>query len=198
MSDDRANPWTTLDSRVVYDNPWVRLTHHEVLTPRQTPGIYGVIHFKNRAIGVLPIDAEGHTWLVGQYRFPLGLYSWEMPEGGGARDEPPLAAAQRELREETGYTAGQWRELLQLHLSNSVTDEHAVCFLAWDLTPGPAQPEETEQLALRRLPFREVAALVWRGEITDVMTVAAVQRLELLLRRGEAPPALAAAIGALD
>ncbi|MEI6559358.1 MAG: NUDIX hydrolase [Rhodospirillaceae bacterium] len=192
-----VNPWTTLGSEVKYDNPWIRVVEHRVLTPKRTPGIYGTVHFKHLATGVLPIDAEGCTTLVGQYRYVLDAYSWEMPEGGGDPGRPVLESVQRELREETGLTARHWLELTRVHLSNSVSDEEATCFLAWDLHPGPAAPEDSEQLAIRRLPFHTVAAMVWNGEITDVMTVVAVQRLELMLRRGCAPEAVAVAIGAL-
>jgi 8-oxo-dGTP pyrophosphatase MutT (NUDIX family) len=198
LSKTRTNPWTTLDSTLQYDNPWIRVVEHRVLTPRQTPGIYGTVHFKHLATGVLPIDTEGCTYLVGQFRYPLEAYSWEMPEGGGTPGVPLLDSVQRELLEETGLTARHWLELMRLHLSNSVSDEVATCFLAWDLEPGEAQPEDSEQLEVRRLPFAEVAAMVWRGEITDAMSVAAIQRLELLLHRGLAPAPVAAAIGSPD
>ena len=197
MSTGTDNPWTTLESELKYDNPWIRVVEHKVLTPKQTPGIYGTIHFKNLATGVIPIDAEGCTYLVGQYRYVLDAYSWEMPEGGGKPGVPVLESVQRERLEETGFTAGHWLELMRLHLSNSVSDEVATCFLAWDLTPGPCSPDDSEELALRRLPFREAAAMVWAGEITDAMSVAAIQRLELMLRRGTAPAAVASAIGNL-
>ena len=198
MSTGSGNPWTTLESELKYDNPWIRVVEHQVLTPKRTPGIYGTVHFKHLATGVIPIDAEGCTYLVGQYRYVLDAYSWEMPEGGGKPGVPVLESVQRELLEETGFTAGHWLELMRLHLSNSVSDEVATCFLAWDLVPGAACPEDSEQLTVRRLPFREVAAMVWNGEITDAMSVAAIQRLELMLRRGTAPAAVAAAIGNLS
>ena len=197
MPTGQDNPWTTLESELKYDNPWIRVVEHKVLTPKQTPGIYGTIHFKNLATGVIPIDAEGCTYLVGQYRYVLDAYSWEMPEGGGKQGVPALLSVQRELLEETGFTAGCWLELMRLHLSNSVSDEVATCFLAWDLVPGTPCPDDGEQLVVRRLPFREAAAMVWSGEITDAMSVAAIQRLELMLRRGTAPAAVASAIGNL-
>lgn len=193
-----ANPWTTLESTLQYDNPWIRVVEHRVLTPKQTPGIYGTVHFKHLATGVLPIDAEGCTYLVGQYRYVLNAYSWEMPEGGGKPGEPALASVQRELLEETGFSAANWLQLLSVHLSNSVSDELATCFLAWDLAPGAPCPDDGEQLVVRRLPFREVARMVWSGEISDVMTVTTVQRLELMLHRGIAPAAVAQAIGPLS
>lgn len=198
MPPSRDNPWTTLESELKYDNPWIRVTEHRVLTPKRTPGIYGTVQFKHLATGVIPIDAEGCTYLVGQYRYVLDAYSWEMPEGGGKPGVPVLESVQRELLEETGFTAGHWLELMRLHLSNSVSDEVATCFLAWDLRPGTPCPDDGEQLVVRRLPFREAAAMVWSGEITDAMSVAAFQRLELMLRRGTAPEAVAQAIGNLS
>lgn len=190
-----ANPWTVESAEVRYDNRWIRVTHHAVLTPAGSPGIYGTVHFKNIAIGIVPIDAEGRTWLVGQYRFPLGAYSWEIPEGGGPHDVPPLESAMRELVEETGLVAGTWLPLLEMDLSNSVSDERAIAYLAWDLTQGAAAPEPTEQLRLRRLPVREAFALVRSGEIRDALSVAALQALELRWREGALPPALAAVLG---
>ena len=168
------NPWRTLRSSLRYDNSWISVTHFDVLTPSGNEGIYGVVHFKNRAIGVLALEDDGTTYLVGQYRYALQSYSWEIPEGGGPQIEDPLEAAKRELLEETGLQARQWRQILRMHLSNSVTDEESIVYLATDLEQGLASPEETEQLELRRLPFSEVLAMVQRGEITDSITVAAV------------------------
>jgi 8-oxo-dGTP pyrophosphatase MutT (NUDIX family) len=153
----------------VYDNPWISVTEHRVIKPSGGEGIYGVVHFKNRAIGVLPLDKEGYTWLVGQYRYTLNSYSWEIPEGGGRLDEEPLAAAQRELKEETGMEADEWHEILRMHLSNSVTDELAIVYLARGLRMGTAQPEDTEQLQVRRVPFEEAYRMVCAGEITDAI-----------------------------
>ena len=141
------------------------------------------------------IDADGHTWLVGQYRFPLGAYSWEIPEGGGPHDVPPLESAMRELVEETGLAALAWLPLLEMDLSNSVSDERAIAYLAWNLAQGTAAPEPTEQLRLRRLPLREAFALVRSGGIRDALSVAALQALELRWREGSLPPALGAVLG---
>jgi ADP-ribose pyrophosphatase len=168
------NPWRTLRSSLRYDNPWISVTHHDVLNPSGGEGIYGVVHFKNRAIGVLALEDDGSTYLVGQYRYALQSYSWEIPEGGGPHSEDPLAAAKRELLEETGLRAREWRQILRMHLSNSVSDEESIVFVATGLEQGEASPEETERLALRRLPFAQVLAMVQRGEITDSITVAAV------------------------
>src|SRR5262245_51962291 len=138
---DETNPWRTLSSEVRYDNPWITVTHRDVLNPSGGPGIYGVVRYKNLAIGILPVDADGNTWLVGQYRYPTGVYSWEIPEGGGDPVLDPLVSAQRELREETGLEASHWRLLLNLQLSNSVSDELAYVFLGTGLTQGESSPE---------------------------------------------------------
>ena len=166
--------WKTLTSDVVFDNPWMRVYDDEVENPRGGHNRYGWVHFKGRAIAVVPIDDEGYTWLVGQDRYTLGEYSWELPMGGGALDEAPLAAAKRELAEETGLTAADWREIMQLTMSNSITDERAVVFVARDLQAGVAAPDETEQLAVRRLPLAEAVRMARDGEIADVLTVAAL------------------------
>lgn len=166
----------------MYENPWVDVVHHEVVRPDGQEGIYGTIHFKNRAIAILPIDRDGHTWLVGQHRFPLDAYSWELPEGGGPLGDDPLLAAQRELKEETGLTANSWRAILTMHLSNSVTDELGLAYLATDLTPGEPEPEGTEELVVRRVPFREALEMVLDGRITDSLSVATILRAELLFR----------------
>jgi 8-oxo-dGTP pyrophosphatase MutT (NUDIX family) len=167
----QPNPWQRLATTPMYDNPWIRVLHDDVLTPAGRPGIYGRVLFKHKAIGIVPVDADGCTWLVGQYRYPLDVYSWEIPEGGGKLDVEPLVSAQRELREETGLIAAQWRFLQRLHLSNSVTDEEAFLYLATDLTQAEPQPDDTEQLTLRRLPLAEAVALVYDGTITDAMAV---------------------------
>ncbi len=184
MPEPTANPWQTLSSTPVYDNPWIAVTEHRVIKPSGGEGIYGVVHFKNRAIGILPLDDEGHTWLVGQYRYTLKLYSWEIPEGGGRLDEEPLEAAQRELREETGMEAEHWQEILRMHLSNSVTDELAIVYLARGLRQGIAEPEDTEQLHVRRVPLEEAYQMVCRGEITDAISVAAILRVKLMIQEG--------------
>lgn len=176
------NPWTRLDSRAIYENPWIRVREDQVRNPSGGPGIYGVVHFRNRAAGIIPLDAEGCTWLVGQYRYPLDLYSWEIPEGGAPMHESVLVAAQRELREETGLVAARWDAIARLHLSNSVSDEVAYLFLARDLSQGPPEAEATEDLRLRRLPLDEAVAMVMRGEITDAMSVAGLLKVQLLLR----------------
>lgn len=181
------NPWQTHSRRIVYDNPWIQVTHREVTNPSGNPGIYGVVHFKNLAVGIIPVDEHGNTWLVGQYRYPLDRYSWEIPEGGGPKGADPLASAQRELLEETGLTARRWQKLLDVDLSNSVSDEEGILFLATDLEQGDAQPEETEQLQVRKLPLREAIGMVLRGEITDSLSVIGLLHADHLLRESIAP-----------
>jgi 8-oxo-dGTP pyrophosphatase MutT (NUDIX family) len=164
---------------VAYENPWIEILHDDVIRPDGQPGIYGVVHFRNRAIGVVPLDSDGRVLLVGQFRYTLDHYSWEIPEGGGPLDEEPEAAARRELVEETGFSGGHWRELCRAELSNSVTDEITILFVATDLEAGPASPEGTEQLQLRWVPFEETLAMIGRGEITDAMTILALQAVAL-------------------
>lgn len=190
----RDNPWITLDSRTRYENPWVRVVHNRVLTPAGSPGIYGVVQFLNRAVGVVPVDADGSTWLVGQFRYPLGRYSWEIPEGGAPEGQSPEAAALRELAEETGLVAGHLLEIGRADLSNSVTDEVGFAYVAWGLRAGEPAPEETERLEVRRLPLGEALAMVLDGRITDSLSQLALMRLRLLADTGTLPPDLAAAV----
>ena len=185
------NPWAVLSQATAYENPWIRVNHHEVMNPAGNPGIYGTVHFKNHAIGVVPIDEKGNVVLVGQYRFPIGSYSWEIPEGGGHRDTPILESAQRELREESGLVAGCWLEILGMDLSNSVTDERGTAFLAWDLKAGIAQPDETEQLQVIRVPFWQAVERVKQGEIRDSLSIAALFRVALMALQDELPKTIA-------
>ena len=146
-------PWKTHTARCVYENPWSRVEEHEVTNPSGNPGIYGVVGFKYLAVGVVPIDDEGHTWLVGQYRYTLGEYSWEIPEGGCPAGESPLDAARRELREETGLVARDYRLLLDgIALSNSVSDERGTLFVATGLSQGAARGDH--RVPLRDRPAR--------------------------------------------
>lgn len=169
-----SNPWTTLGSRPVYENSWISVREDQILRPDGSPGIYGVVHFKNRAVGVLPVDEQGAIWLVGQHRYPLDAYSWEIPEGGGHGDESPEETARRELKEETGLAAGRLELIATSHLSNSVSDEVAYVFRATELVPGASSPEGTERLEVRRLAWEEAWAMFRRGEITDSMSVIAL------------------------
>jgi ADP-ribose pyrophosphatase len=175
----RRNPFVIVSSREVYDNPWIALTEHAVEKPRGGQGIYGVVHFKNRAVGVVPY-ADGKVWLVGQHRFPLDVFSWEIPAGGAPFHEELEACARRELAEETGLVASRVTKLFSMHLSNSVTDEIAHVYLATELTQGPTAWEDTEELTVCTLGIDALLQRVLTGEITDSMTVAAAFRLKLM------------------
>lgn len=168
--------WKKLSSRTVYENDWMRVLEDHVINPGGGENQYGHVHFKNIAVAIIPLDENGHTWLVGQERYTLGSFSWELPMGGAPASEDPLAAAKRELREETGLSANRWSELMRLHTSNSITDERAVVFVAEDLTDGETDFEEAEALSIRRLPLAEAVAMVHTGEITDAISAAALLR----------------------
>jgi 8-oxo-dGTP pyrophosphatase MutT (NUDIX family) len=167
--DETLNPWRVLGSRPVYENDWISVREDEVVRPDGAPGIYGVVHYKNTAVGVLPVE-DGHVYLVGQYRYPLDRYSWEIPEGGCPEGEDPLQAARRELKEETGLEADRWEKLGEADLSNSVADERAVWFLATGLVPGEREPEGTEVLGVRRVPLGEALAMARDGRMRDALS----------------------------
>jgi 8-oxo-dGTP pyrophosphatase MutT (NUDIX family) len=179
-----ANPWKTLSSRAVYENPWIGVREDNVIRPDGSPGIYGVVHFKNRAVGVLPVDRDGAIWLVGQYRYPLDAYSWEIPEGGSPVTESPEETARRELREETGLVAGRLELVATSHLSNSVCDEVGYVFRATELSEGADDQEGTERIVVRRVKWDEALRMVKAGEITDSLSVIAI--LHEAVRRLEA------------
>src|SRR5215469_8453312 len=189
--DETRNPWTVLSQTLVYENQWIRVDHHEVLDPSGGPGVYGTVHFKNQAIGVLPIDESGNIVLVGQYRFPLRAYSWEIPEGGGEFGVSALDSAQRELHEECGLAAKHWQEIMWMDLSNSVSDERGTAFLAWGLFASDGKPEATERLQVARVPFWSAVGRAKRGEIRDSISVAALFRVALMALQGELPEKLA-------
>lgn len=172
--------WKKLDSTVIYDNPWFTVFEDRVVSPAGGEHDYGHVHFKNKAVAVVPLDGKGNTWLVGQFRFTLGEYSWEVPMGGSDGGEDPALTARRELREETGLTAGKLTLLMRLHTSNSITDEEGFVFVAEDLTEGTPEFDETEDLEIRKLPLEEAVAMAKRGEITDAMSVAALLRIASL------------------
>jgi len=169
--------WKKLLSQVVYDNPWITVSHQDVVTPAGSRGIYGVVHFKNTAVGIVPVDDSGNTWLVKQHRYPLGEDSWEIPEGGSPEGESTLDTAKRELEEEVGLCAKHWSELLLLHTSNSVTDEVAIVYLAEALFPGKQALEDSEDICLMKLPLVEAIDMAMRGDITDAISVAALLKL---------------------
>jgi len=172
VNPSKENPWKTLDVKQVYDNQWIQVNHHTVLNPSGKEGIYGVVSFKNLAIGVVAVDENRNTFLVGQYRYTLNQYSWEIPEGGGPFGEEPLSTARRELLEETGLTAKNWSLLSPIHTSNSVTDEAGFLFLATELIQGESDPEETEELRVWKLPLAEAVSMVENGQITDSLSIA--------------------------
>ncbi len=180
MNKETPNPWTTLSAETVYENPWIKVEHRQVITPTGSQGIYGTVSFKNLAIGIVPVDEQRHTWLVGQHRYLLDQYSWEIPMGGGLLATDPLISAQRELQEETGLIAESWQEVVRIHTSNSVTDELGIAYLATGLSQGATNWDDTEQLQIKRLPLSEALQWVMTGKITDSLTVAALLKLKII------------------
>lgn len=176
-----ANPWITKTTEIVYESPWIKVSKSDVLNPAGNPAIYSVVHFKNLAIGILAIDKEHHIWLVGQYRYPVNEYSWEIPEGGGKLDVDPVDSAARELKEEAGIVAQKYTEFMRLHLSNSATDELAITYLATGLSFEAAEPEESEVLQIKKLHLDEAFNWVMQGKITDGISVAAILKARWLL-----------------
>ncbi len=168
------NPWKTLNGKLVYENPWIRLDEYQVINPSGGEGIYGKVSFKGRAVGILPIDDEGNTWLVGQYRYTLDEYSWEIPMGGVPFDEALEKGALRELREETGLVAKGLELLCKVHTSNSVTDEVGFVYLAKELVQVEAEFDETEDITIKKLPFREALEWVMDNKVTDSLSVAGI------------------------
>ncbi len=179
------NPWIVEQEELKYDNKWISLTEFKVINPGGGKGIYGKVHFKNIAVGIFVLDDAFNTYLVGQFRFTLNQYSWEMPEGGGSLATDPLESGKRELLEETGLIASEWSILFKMHLSNSVSDELGIVYLARGLQQAQAEPEETEQLVVKKIAFAEAVEMVEKGQITDSMTVAAIYKVQLLLLQGE-------------
>jgi 8-oxo-dGTP pyrophosphatase MutT (NUDIX family) len=178
--DRHDNPWTTLSVRRVYANPWLELWEERCLDPCGNPALYGKVSFRSKAVGIIPIDGEGHTWLVGQYRYCLNQYSWEIPMGGSPHPVPVLESAHRELREETGLSARRWEQILFVHTSNSVTDEEGYVFTAEDLEHGEPEFESTEKIEIRRLPLREAIRMAMDGAITDGLSVTGLLKLAAL------------------
>jgi 8-oxo-dGTP pyrophosphatase MutT (NUDIX family) len=183
--------WEVTSQKVVYDNPWITLTEYQTVAPTGRPALYGKVSFKNRGIGIVPLHADGTVTLVGQNRFPCSNYSWEIPEGGAPLDEDPLEGAKRELAEEVGLEAGDWREILRMELSNSVTDEFSHGFLAMDLTLTATAPDETEDLAVVRVPFAQALDAAVSGHMPDSLTVALLLRVHHMAVKGELPADLA-------
>jgi 8-oxo-dGTP pyrophosphatase MutT (NUDIX family) len=171
MDDYTRNPWKTLSTRQIYANPWINVREDQIINPKGGNGIYGVVSFKNKAIGILPVDEDLNTWLVGQYRYALNEYCWEIPMGGGPIGIDILESAKRELKEETGLTASKWTNIARIHTSNSVTDEEGFVFLAEGLTQGETEEEETEELKVWKLPLKEAIEMVMDNRITDAISV---------------------------
>jgi 8-oxo-dGTP pyrophosphatase MutT (NUDIX family) len=185
MHHPEENPWQITSEKNIYDNPWINITEYQVINPSGNPGIYGKVSFKNLAIGIIPLDEDMNTYIVGQYRFATDCYSWEIPEGGGPLHIDPLESAKRELLEEAGLKAEYWTELLRMHLSNSVSDEVAIVYLARGLRQFEPEPEDTEKFTIRKLPFAELYQKVCSGEITDSVTVATVLKVQLMIAEGK-------------
>ena len=181
MLDEKKNPWKTLSTKPIYDNPWIKVTESDVTNPKGGKGIYGVVSFKNKAIGIVPVNEEGYTYLVGQYRYTLNEYSWEIPEGGGPFNEDPLESAKRELKEETGFEASTWQMIGRIHTSNSVTDEEGFLYLATGLTAGESEPEDTEELAVKKVHMKEAVEMVMQDKITDSLSIAGIMKAARIL-----------------
>ena len=171
------NPWKTNSVEVMYDNDWITVEEHKVINPSGNAGIYGKVCFKNKAVGIIPLDDKGYTWLVGQFRYTLDDYSWEIPMGGCPQGENMINAATRELKEETGLTALKMTQVMTIHTSNSVTDEHGLVYLAEDLTQGETQFDETEDITIKYLPFSEAVNMVIDEQITDAISCAAILKV---------------------
>lgn len=173
----KVGGWVRQTQQVVYENPWIRVSHEQVLRPNGTEGIYGLVHFKGIALGIVPVDSAGNTWLVKQSRYACDAVTYEIPEGGGPFAEDPLAAAKRELEEETGLIAGNWQQLLTMHTSNSVTDEQAYIYIATEISQGQQALDDTEDIEVIKLPLREAIAMALNGEITDSLSLAALLKI---------------------
>ena len=187
--------WKILSEKQVYESKWITVRHHDVIAPTGNEGVYGAVHFKNLAIGVLPIDEDGYTYLVGQERFCFNAYSWELPEGGGERDVDPLETASRELAEEVNLKAGAYTPLFEnVAFSNSVSDEIGSAYIATDLSPCPGEPDDTEVLAVKRLPVKDVFDMLGRGEITDMFTFAMMYKAHHMAHTGQLPEKICKAV----
>jgi len=179
----RIGPWSVLASREIYANPWISVREDRILHPNGEPGIYGVVSYRNLAVGVVAIDEAGDVILVGQHRYPFDAYSWEIPEGGcPAGREMPLQAARRELKEEAGIVAARFDYLGCLALSNSVSDEVAHLFLARELTQGASEPDASEVIAIRKMDFQEACRQAEAGEMNESISVAALLRARYWLQ----------------
>ncbi len=179
--DPNRNPWKCKTSKDIYENPWIKVVEDQVVRPNKSEGIYGKVHFKNVAIGIIPLDEEQNTWLVGQYRYTLNSYSWEIPMGGVPLNEKVLDGAKRELKEETGLMANKWTNILKIHTSNSVTDEYGFVYLAEELTQGEMEWDETEELLIKKLPIKTALEMVMKNKITDSLSIAGILKASRIL-----------------
>ncbi len=180
-NEKKRGSWIELSEDIKYDNPWIKVTEHQVINPRGGKGIYGQVHFKNLAIGIIPIDENWNTWIVGQDRFPFdGKFTWEIIEGGGPLDHLALDSAKRELREEAGLIASTWTEIQRMDLSNSTTTERAIIYLAQGLKEVEKDPDDTEDLVIKKISFDSLLEMVLSGEIVDSLSVAAALKLDYL------------------
>ena len=176
------NPWKKITSKQIYDNPWIQVEEHDVVNPTGGEGIYGKVHFKNFALGIIPLDDQLNTWLVGQYRYVLDEYSWEIPMGGGPLDMDVITSAQRELKEETGLSADRWTEVMRIHTSNSVTDELGLIYMAQELSEGATEFDPTEEIEVKKLPFTEALQMVMDGRITDSLSLSGILKVARILK----------------
>lgn len=185
MNHNQDNPWKTKRRHIVHETPWIRVLHHDVINPAGNNAVYTTVEYKNQAIGIIPIDNEGNTWLVGQYRFPINQYSWEITEGGCPEGEDPLFTAHRELKEETGIVAQKIEEIYKLHLSNSATNEFAIIYLAQILSFEEAEPEESEVLQLKKIHILEAEKMVLNNVITDAISVVGIILVAKMYKEGK-------------
>lgn len=182
---DETNPWTKKSEKIVYDNPWMTVREHQVIDPSGNDTIYGVVSAKHLAVGIIPLDEHDNTWLVGQFRYPLGLYSWEIVEGGGKFHIDPVESAKRELKEETGLEAREYTKILEMQTSNCISDEIAIIYVAKGITEGIASPDDDERLKVVKIPFAEAYRLVMEGKIKDGMSVGGILKTHLLMQQGK-------------
>ena len=185
MLKEVKNPWKILDSKEVYASPWIQVTKHHVIDPSEQPGTYSVVHFKHLAIGILPLDEDYNTWIVGQYRFPLKRYTWEIPEGGGEFNVPAVDSAKRELSEEAGISAKKWTNIQEFDTSNASTDEKAIIFVAQNLSFHESHPDDNEQLQIKKIPFSELYELALNGDISDSLSLVAILKTKLLIDQNQ-------------
>jgi len=177
-----VNPWKTLSRETVYTNPWMSVREDKVIRPDGHEGIYGVVETRI-ATGVVALTPQIEVVLVGQYRYTMEAYSWEIVEGGADSGEEPMVAAQRELQEEVGLTASEWLPLGgEIHLSNCISSEIGFLYVARGLSETEASPDGTEVLQVKTVPLLEALRMVDDGEIKDAMSIIGLMRVEQWLK----------------